>query len=126
PFSLFLDVGATDYATAYELVSFAVMGAAYARCISKNPCPRVALLTTSREPTIGPEAVVKAHHILSTMSDDQHFTFIGNIEANQLPAGAADVVVCEGFTGNIVVRLLEGIAETAVELARAAFDKKLR
>lgn len=126
PFSLLLDVGATDHATAQELVAFAVMGAAYARCISQNPCPRVALLSNSREPRVGPPAVVEAHQLLAAMSDDEHFSFIGNIEGHLLPRGEAQVVVCDGWTGNIVVRLLEGIAETAVAVAREAYETKLR
>lgn len=126
PFSLLLDVGATDRATAFELVQFAIMGAAYARCISKNPCPRVALLSNSREPDVGPRAVVEAHRQLADLSDDEHFSFVGNIEGHILPRGEAQVVVCDGWTGNIVVRLLEGIAETAVEIAHQAYEAKLK
>jgi len=126
PFSLLLDVGATDRATAFELVQFAIMGAAYARCISKNPCPRVALLSNSREPDVGPPEVVEAHRRLAEMSDDEHFSFIGNVEGHVLPSGDAQVVVCDGWTGNIVVRLLEGIAETAVQIAHDAYEAKLK
>lgn len=126
PFCLLLDVGATFHPSAEDLRSFGVMGAAYARAISKNDCPRVALLSASPEPTIGPANVVRAHDLLEEGSDEEHYAFIGNIEGHLLPTGEADVVVCDGFTGAILVRLIEGIAETALELARNAYDTKIR
>ncbi len=125
PFSLLLDVGATVYADADELVAFGAMGAAYAQAISHNLRPTVALLSNSREPAGAPPAVREAHARLAELARSGHFTYLGLIEGHQLPAGEADVVVCEGFTGAVTVRLLEGIAEAAVDLARAAYDKKL-
>ena len=114
PFCLLLDVGASVHTEAEDLSSFAVMGAAYARCISENPRPTVALLS-----------VVRAHRLLAGRAVDEHFEFIGNIEGHQLLSGEADVVVCDGFTGNITVRLLEGMADAAVDIAKAAYEKKL-
>lgn len=121
PFSLLLDVGASIRASASNLVDFALMGSAYARVISKNPRPRVALLSNSREGTHGPEAVVEAHAQLRERSG---IDFIGNLEGHDIPHGHADVIVCEGFVGDVTIKILEGVGEAAVELARSAYERK--
>lgn len=122
PFSLILDVGATVDATADDLVAFAVMGAAYARIISKNPDPAVALLSNGTEAQKGPARVVEANGKLQKL---QGIRFIGNIEGIDIPKGTADVVVCDGFVGNICLKMLEGVSETVIELAKYAYKEKL-
>lgn len=122
PFSLILDVGASLDAEGPDLVSFAVMGAAYARAISRNLAPRVALLSTGTEPTKGPPAVVEAHRVLRDMPG---MDFIGNIEGLDIPRGAADVVVTSGFAGNVALKMLEGVSETVLGLARYAYKERL-
>lgn len=128
PFSLILDAGLTLEASAEDLVGFAVMGAAYSKCISKNPRPRVGLLSVGGEEGKGTEAVVKAHAVLKGLGarSDVDFEFIGNIEGMDIPRGTADVVVTSGFTGNIVLKMLEGISETVMRLARSASEKSLQ
>jgi glycerol-3-phosphate acyltransferase PlsX len=123
PFSLILDAGLTLDPTADDLVAFAVMGSAYASRIAKNPRPRVALLSIGSEPQKGTRAVIDAHARLSTV---RCIEFIGNIEGMDIPKGTADVVVTAGFTGNIVLKMLEGVAETVMRLGRYAGDKSLR
>lgn len=123
PFSLILDVGATVEATPDDLVAFAVMGAAYAKVISKNPTPSVALLSNGTEPLKGPPRVVEAHKRLVDLSG---LRFVGNVEGVDIPKGTADVVVCDGFVGNVCLKMLEGVAETVVELAKYAYKSKLR
>jgi glycerol-3-phosphate acyltransferase PlsX len=122
PFSLILDVGATVDATADDLVAFAVMGSAYARIISKNKDPSVALLSNGTEAMKGPPRVVEANARLSTLAGVR---FIGNIEGVDIPKGTADVVVCDGFVGNVCLKMLEGVSETVIELARYAYKEKL-
>ncbi len=122
PFSLILDVGATIEASAEDLVSFAVMGSAYAQLVSRNKRPRVALLSNGTEPGKGPPAVVGAHDILLRTSQ---LNFIGNIEGLDIPRGVADVIVTSGFVGNVVLKMLEGVSETVVRLARYAYKEKL-
>ncbi len=122
PFSLILDVGATIDATADDLVTFAVMGSAYARLVSQNRRPRVALLSNGAEAGKGPQSVVHAHELLLQTTE---LNFIGNIEGLDIPRGVADVVVCSGFVGNVVLKMLEGISETMVRLARYAHKEKL-
>jgi phosphate acyltransferase len=123
PFSLILDVGATVEATADDLVAFAVMGAAYARIISKNPAPRVGLLSNGTEAMKGPPRVVEAHRRLALLPG---IHFVGNVEGLDIPKGTADVVVCDGFVGNVSLKMLEGVAETVTELAHYAYKESLR
>jgi glycerol-3-phosphate acyltransferase PlsX len=122
PFSLVLDVGATQHTDADALVGFAHMGAAYAARISKNPKPRVALLSNGAEPYKGPAEVVDAHKRLAA---DPSIHFIGNVEGVDLPKGVADVIVTEGYTGNVLLKTLEGISETALNVARYAYRSRI-
>ncbi len=122
PFSLILDVGATIEASATDLVAFALMGAAYARVISKNNRPRVALLSNGSEAGKGPASVVDAH---SMLLESTELNFIGNVEGLDIPRGVADVIVCEGFVGNVAIKMLEGVAGTVLSLARYAYKEKL-
>ena len=123
PFSLILDVGATVEATADDLVTFAVMGAAYARIISRNELPKVALLSNGTEPTKGPRHVVEAHARMAGLPGMQ---FLGNVEGVDIPKGTADVVVTDGFVGNVCLKMLEGVHETVFELAQYAHKESLR
>lgn len=121
--ALLLDVGATIRCDAMELVQFALMGSAYARRISKVPSPRVALLNMGTEDTKGGDVLVQAHRQLKTLSD---INFIGNIEGNDLAKGKADVIICEGLLGNVVLKMLEGLAELVVDLAGTAARENWR
>jgi glycerol-3-phosphate acyltransferase PlsX len=122
PFSIILDVGATLDVTADDLVAFALMGAAYATRISKNPRPRVALLSNGTEAGKGPREIVAAHQMLL---EHTGINFIGNVEGVDIPRGTADVVICSGFVGNVVIKMLEGVSETVMGLARYAYKEKL-
>ena len=122
PFSLLLDVGATLEVSAEDLVSFALMGAAYAARISKNPRPRVALLSNGAEAGKGPAEVVRAHQLLR---DKTELNFVGNVEGVDIPRGTADVIVCSGFVGNVVLKMLEGVSETVMRLAHYAYKERL-
>jgi glycerol-3-phosphate acyltransferase PlsX len=122
PFALILDAGLTLDVDAETLVAFAVMGSAYARAISRNPRPSVALLSNGSEPKKGTDAVVAAHAALAKRTDVH---FIGNVEGTDIPRGVADVVVTGGFTGNIVIKMLEGMAETMQALMKTAADASL-
>jgi glycerol-3-phosphate acyltransferase PlsX len=122
PFSLLLDVGATIDASAEDLVAFALMGAGYARIISQNPRPRVALLSNGSEAGKGPKEVVEAHELLLKATG---LNFIGNVEGLDIPRGVADVIVCSGYVGNVVIKMLEGVSQTVLSLARYAYKERL-
>jgi len=122
PFALILDVGATLDATAEDLVRFALMGSAYAQVISRNPRPRVALLSNGEEAIKGSPEIVAAH---ARLSAHPQLNFMGNVEGVDIPRGTADVIVCNGFVGNIVLKMLEGMAEVVEEIARYAMERKV-
>jgi glycerol-3-phosphate acyltransferase PlsX len=121
--ALLLDVGATIRCDATALVQFAVMGNAYARRVSKVPSPRVALLNMGAEENKGGEVLVRAYRQLKNLSG---INFVGNIEGNDLAKGKADVIVCDGLLGNVVLKLLEGLAEVIVDLAGTARQENWR
>jgi phosphate acyltransferase len=105
---LFLDVGANVEVRAQHLVQFAFLGAAFSAAVLGVERPTVGLLTVGEEAGKGREEVVEAHQILSQA---EGIAFAGNVEGRDLPAGSVDVVVTDGFTGNISLKLLEGTAK---------------
>lgn len=121
--ALLLDVGATIRCEATELVQFAVMGSAYARRISKVPSPRVGLLNMGVEDNKGGDILVETYRRLSRLAG---INFVGNVEGHELIKGKADVIVTEGFTGNVLLKLLEGIADILSDLAGSAARESWR
>jgi glycerol-3-phosphate acyltransferase PlsX len=120
--ALLLDVGATVRCEAAELVQFALMGAAYARRVSKVGSPRVGLLNMGAEPIKGGETLAQAHGRLEALPT---INFVGNVEGNDLVRGRADVIVCEGLLGNVALKLIEGISEVFYDLATLAAERRL-
>src|SRR6187551_701014 len=104
---LFLDVGANVEVRAQHLVQFAFLGAAFSAAVLEVEGPTVGLLTVGEESGKGREEVVEAHRLLS---DAPGISFAGNVEGRDLPAAKVDVVVTDGFTGNVSLKLLEGTA----------------
>lgn len=120
-FALMLDVGATLKCTPKQLVHFAYMGNYYVSHIMDIPQPRVAILNIGEEETKGGEVLKKTY---SYLKDAEGIRFIGNIEGKDIPRGVADVVITEGFVGNVVLKLLEGVAEVVKETGKYAYGKK--
>jgi glycerol-3-phosphate acyltransferase PlsX len=113
--SVLLDSGANADARAEHLVQFAHMGAIFAEEILGLGRPKVRLLSIGEEPEKGNSLTLEAHALLA-VSD---LEFGGNAESRDLLAGVADVVVCDGFTGNVALKLLEGTIKTVLESFRA-------
>jgi glycerol-3-phosphate acyltransferase PlsX len=103
-----LDVGANVDCKPNHLLQFAIMGEVYAKYLLKNPNPRVGLLSIGEEETKGNELTKEAFKLLTETS----LNFIGNVEGRDVMGGKADVVVCDGFIGNVVLKLSEAVAET--------------
>jgi len=120
--ALVLDVGASLRCDARDLVDFAVMGSAYARCISKVPSPRVGLLNVDQDVGAGDDLLLEAHRLLAAEPD---LNFVGNVEGHDLVRGRADVIVCEGLVGNVARKLFEGVSGVMVDVARAAGEHRL-
>jgi glycerol-3-phosphate acyltransferase PlsX len=110
--AVLLDVGAAPDCRPPHLVQFAVMGAGYARVSLGLDRPRVGLLSIGEEETKGSELVREAHQLLKNAP----IHFIGNVEARDVYAGQADVIVCDGFTGNIALKISEGLVDTVETL----------
>jgi glycerol-3-phosphate acyltransferase PlsX len=112
-----LDSGANVDCSTQELLQFAWLGAVYAECIFGRPNPSIGLLSIGEEPEKG-NAVVKEAHVLFQKAG---FNFHGNLEGRDLPAGASergpfDVVICDGFVGNVVLKFYEAVAPMILRL----------
>lgn len=112
---LLLDVGANTDCKPQYLVQFAHMGSIYHHSVFGTASPRVALLSTGEEETKGNQTVQEAHRLLK---DSPRLNFIGNVEGRDVPVGGADVIVCDGFTGNVALKLSEGMGEMFVSRMR--------
>lgn len=120
--ALLLDVGATIRCDAADLVQFAVMGSVYAQRISKAARPRVGLLNMGAESFKGGDVLAEAHaHLAGIPSLD----FVGNVEGHEIARGRADVVVCEGLLGSVVLKVVEGIADVVKDVASNAVRQHL-
>ena len=116
---LLLDVGANVTCRPEHLVQFAHMGSAFAQAVLGIDSPRVALLSNGEEPDKGTPELVAVHEQLSGQAGSG-LNFVGNIEGTQLPERTADVVVMDGFTGNIALKLTEGISGRTLGAIREA------
>src|SRR5207248_2833007 len=105
--AVLLDVGASVECRPAHLLQFAVMGSLYARLAFGIGAARVGLLSIGEEETKGNELTREAHRLLKAAP----LTFVGNIEARRVYSGDADVIVCDGFTGNVALKISEGVVE---------------
>ena len=102
---ILLDAGANIECRPEMLVQFAVMGSAYMKCVKGIENPRVGLLNVGAEETKGRELELAAYELLQQAP----VNFVGNAEARELPEGKYDVIVCDGFAGNMILKLYEGM-----------------
>ncbi|MBS1818691.1 MAG: phosphate acyltransferase PlsX [Acidobacteria bacterium] len=112
--AVLLDVGASVECRPAHLLQFAVMGSVYARVAFGLDRPRIGLLSIGEEETKGNELTREAHQLLKGSA----VNFIGNVEARDVYSGGADVIVCDGFTGNVALKISEGLVETVEGLLR--------
>jgi len=106
--AVLLDVGASVECRPQHLLQFAVMGSVYARVLFGLEAPRVGLLSIGEEATKGNELTREAHRLLK----DAPLAFIGNVEARDVYRGVAEVIVTDGFTGNVALKISESLVET--------------
>lgn len=109
---ILLDVGANADCRAQHLLQFAVMGSVYAKVSLGIEHPRIGLLSIGEEEGKGNELIRDAHQLLKSST----LNFIGNVEAREVYKGSADVIVCDGFTGNIALKASEGLVDTVERL----------
>jgi glycerol-3-phosphate acyltransferase PlsX len=116
--AVLLDVGASVECRPQHLLQFAVMGSVYARVGLGVESPRIGLLSIGEEATKGNELTREAHRLLKASP----LAFVGNIEARHVYHGDADVIVCDGFTGNVALKISEGL----VEMIEAGLSSSIR
>jgi glycerol-3-phosphate acyltransferase PlsX len=114
-----LDIGANPQVSADNLVQFAIMGDVFLRLSKGLDAPRIGLLSNGTESSKGTDAVKEANEALNKLD----LNFIGNVEGNQILAGVADVVVCDGFAGNVLLKTAEGVAMEIFDRLRQEIAK---
>lgn len=120
-FNVMLDVGADVRADADDLLCFALMGASYARNGMNLPRPRVGLLNVGTEEHKGRAELKEAYELIGQNAEAAEFDFVGFVEGGDIPGDVADVIVTDGFTGNVAIKTGEGTAKLIGDLLREAF-----
>lgn len=123
--SLVIDMGANTDCKPEYLQQFALMGSIYMERIFHISSPRVGLLANGEEETKGNQQVVETHQLLKASATTLGINFIGNIEGRDIPAGNVDVAVCDGFVGNVVLKLSEGLGEALLGMIREQMTSTL-
>lgn len=113
--TLLLDSGANVDSKPHQLVQSAVMGSIYAQYVFGIEAPRVGLLNIGEEETKGNEQALATHALLKKLKT---IRFVGNAEGRDIPGGNVDVVVCDGFVGNVVLKFGEGLAKTMIRMIK--------
>lgn len=121
--SLLIDCGANVDARSSHLVQFAKMGSIYMENIIGIKNPRVAIVNVGAEEAKGNALVKETYPLLKECTD---INFIGNIEAREIPEGVADVIVCDAFVGNVILKLSEGLSMTLVKVIKQGMMSSLR
>ncbi|MFR6091966.1 MAG: phosphate acyltransferase [Faecalibacterium prausnitzii] len=119
---LLLDCGANVECRPEMLAAFAVMGSCYVNKVEGRTSPSVALANNGAEESKGTPMLKEAHQLLKTIPG---IRFVGNIEPRDVPNGDVDVVVCDGFTGNVILKLTEGVAKMLLGMLKGMFLKNL-
>lgn len=117
--SMVMDVGANINPSAEELFQYAIMAEVYARAVFKKKRPTVALLNIGEEESKGTEALKEAYKLLR----DSQMNFVGNIEGRDFFSGKVDCIICDGFVGNVVLKMIESVLETAVKIVSREIKK---
>ena len=120
-FNVMLDVGADVRADAADLLQYALMGCSYARNSLNVPRPRVGLLNVGTEDHKGGNEIKAAAELIAAAQDAGQFEFIGNVEGSDIPSDKVDVIVTDGFTGNVALKTAEGTARLFKDFFREAF-----
>lgn len=120
-----LDLGANVDCSAHHLLQFAVMGSALVAAISHNPMPTVGLLNIGEEAIKGSEVIKKAGELLRSAAKSGDLNFYGNVEGNDIFKGTTDIVVCDGFVGNVALKTSEGLAAMIGGFIKTEFSRNI-
>ena len=122
-FTTVLDLGANVDCTPEQLFQFAVMGSALVAAVDGKEDPSVGLLNIGEEAIKGSETIKRAGELLRAAAAEGHLNFYGNVEGNDIFKGTTDIVVCDGFVGNVVLKATEGLAAMLSEFIRQEFTR---
>ena len=122
---LLIDAGANSECKARNLLYFAVMGTIYTENVFNISNPRVGLVNMGTEPGKGSKMLKEAYNLLE-QSKDKGINFVGNVEGRDIPYGLCDVIVCDGMTGNIILKLTEGVAMSISGLMTRKFTSSTK
>lgn len=122
-FTTVLDLGANVDCTAEHLLQFAVMGSALVAAVDGKEEPSVGLLNIGEEAIKGSDTIKRASELLRAAAADGHLNFFGNVEGNDIFKGTTDIVVCDGFVGNVVLKASEGLAAMLTDFIRQEFTR---
>jgi phosphate acyltransferase len=120
-----LDLGANVDCSAEHLLQFAVLGSALVAAMQRREDPRVGLLNIGEEAMKGSEVIRRAGELLRAAHEAGHLNFVGNVEGNDIYKGTSDVVVCDGFVGNVLLKTSEGLATMLSDFIREEFTRNL-
>lgn len=120
-----LDLGANVDCTAEHLLQFAVMGSALVSALQEGSEPTVGLLNIGEEAIKGSEVIKKAGELLRTVGNSGDLRFFGNVEGNDIFKGTVDIVVCDGFVGNVALKASEGVASMIVGGLKQEFKRNI-
>ena len=118
-----LDLGANVDCTAEHLLQFAVMGSALVSVLKNDPRPAVGLLNVGEEAIKGSEQIKRAGELLRAAAAQGDLNFVGNVEGNDIFKGGVDIVVCDGFVGNAVLKAIEGLASMIGGFLKQEFSR---
>jgi glycerol-3-phosphate acyltransferase PlsX len=124
-FTTVLDLGANVDCTAEHLLQFAVMGSALVAAVEGKDDPSVGLLNIGEEAIKGSETIKQAAELLRAAAATGHLNFHGNVEGNDIFKGTTDIVVCDGFVGNVALKTAEGLATMLSNFIRQEFTRNL-
>ena len=122
-FTTVLDLGANVDCTPEHLLQFAVMGSALVAAVDGKPEPTVGLLNIGEEAIKGSEAIKRAGELLRAAGEAGQINFYGNVEGNDIFKGTVDVVVCDGFVGNVLLKTSEGLASMMSDFIKQEFTR---
>ncbi|MGO5094877.1 phosphate acyltransferase PlsX [Agathobaculum sp. LCP25S3_E8] len=117
------DAGANTECTAEMLLQFAFLGSLYAEKINGVKNPRVGLVNNGTEDTKGDPLRKETYALLKKAGDEGRLNFVGNVEGSMVPLGACDVAVCDGFTGNVMLKTIEGVAKFMAGQIKGVFTR---
>ncbi|MEY4267295.1 MAG: hypothetical protein RIS90_1830, partial [Pseudomonadota bacterium] len=120
-----LDMGANVDCSAAHLLQFALMGSAWVSVLGGSDKPTVGLLNIGEEDIKGNEVIKQAGELLRAAARAGDLNFVGNVEGNDIFKGTAEIVVCDGFVGNVALKASEGLAGMIIEFLRAEFSRTL-